>query len=125
MRAGGPRPGHLARRQIRLVPAKARLSMNVTARDALARPAILSVGFWLALSLGPSTLRAEPPDRQVAEWVILMGGSVRLEGQDGRIRDLTQLPAADFHIELADLVGTNINPPDLQRLNKLSRLKIL
>ena len=58
-----------------------------------------------------STLRAEPADRQVAEWVILMGGSVRLEGQDARIRELTDLPAADFHLELADLVGTNINPP--------------
>jgi Leucine-rich repeat (LRR) protein len=71
------------------------------------------------------TLRAEPPDRQVAEWVILMGGSVRREGQDGRIRDLTQLPATDFHLELVDLVGTNVNPPDLQRLNGLPRLKIL
>ena len=54
-----------------------------------------------------------------------MGGSVRLEGQDGRIRELTDLPAADFHLELADLVGTNINPPDLQRLSGLTHLKIL
>ena len=54
-----------------------------------------------------------------------MGGSVRLEGQDGRIRELTDLPAADFHLELADLVGTNINPPDLQRLSGLTRLKTL
>src|SRR3954447_22960615 len=54
-----------------------------------------------------------------------MGGSVRLEGQDGRIRELTKLPAADFHLELADLVGTNINPPDLQRLSGLTRLKTL
>ena len=54
-----------------------------------------------------------------------MGGSVRLEGQDERIREVTRLPAADFHLELADLVGTNINPPDLQRLTGLTRLKTL
>ena len=72
--------------------------MNVMAHDALARPAILAVGMWLALSLAPSTLRAGPPDRQVAEWVILMGGSVRFEGQGGRIRELSQLPAGDFDL---------------------------
>src|SRR3954451_19069297 len=101
------------------------MNMHVTARDDFARPAILAAGFWLALSLTASTLRVEPLDRQVAEWVILMGGSVRLEGQDGRIRELTDLPAADFHLELVDLVGTNINPPDLQRLSGLTRLKTL
>jgi hypothetical protein len=85
--------------------------MNVIAHDALARPAVLAAGVWLALSIASLTLGAEPADRQVAEWVILMGGSVRLEGRDGRIRELTDLPAADFHLELVDLVGTNINPP--------------
>src|SRR3954452_20086185 len=101
------------------------MKMNVAARDDFARPAILAAGFWLALSLTSSPLRAEPPDRQVAEWVILMGGSVRLEGQDERIRELSKLPPTDFHLEMADLVGTNINPPDLQRLSGLTRLKIL
>ena len=99
--------------------------MNVMARDARFRSAILVVEIWFALSLASSPLRAEPLDRQVAEWVILSGGSVRLEGQDGRIRELTKLPAADFRLELADLVGTNINPPDLQRLSGLTRLKTL
>src|SRR3954447_13078044 len=99
--------------------------MNVNAREIFARPAILAVGMWCALTATASTLRVEPLDRQVAEWVILMGGSVRLEGQDGRIRELTDLPGADFHLELADLVGTNINPPDLQRLSGLTRLKTL
>ena len=83
--------------------------------------AIRVVGIWLALSLASSTLRAEPLDRQVAEWVILMGGSVRLEGRAERIREVTKLPADDFHLELADLVGTNILPPDLQWLTGLTR----
>ena len=65
---------------------------------------------------------AEPQDRQVAEWTILLGGSVKLEGKAERIRDLTQLPADDFSLELIDLVGTNILPPDLKWLTGLSRL---
>ncbi|MBW8885203.1 MAG: hypothetical protein JF612_10625, partial [Planctomycetia bacterium] len=75
------------------------------------------------LLLGP--LRAEPQDRQVAEWAILLGGSVRLEGRPERIRDLTRLPVGDFHLELVDLVGTNILPPDLKWLTGLTRLKVL
>ena len=99
--------------------------MNAMSPDALARPAILLVDVWLALCLVSSPLRAEPLDRQVAEWVILMGGSVRLEGQAERIREVTELPAGDFHLELVDLVGTNILPPDLQWLTGLTRLKTL
>src|SRR6476660_8104492 len=60
-----------------------------------------------------------------ARAAIRVGGSVRLDGQDERIRELTKIPAADFHLELADLVGTNINPPDLLRLSGLTRLKVL
>src|SRR5262249_3967033 len=116
---GSGRPSHS------LYQSFARPQMNVMARDALTRPVILAVAGWIALSLASSRLGAEPLDRQVAEWVILMGGSVRLEGQEGRIRELTQLPAAHFHLELADLVGTNIDPPDLRRLVGLTHLKTL
>ena len=99
--------------------------MNTLARRVNVRPAILSAGILLCLSVWVPVLRAEPQDRQVAEWVILMGGSVRLEGRDGRIREVTKLPAADFHLELVDLVGTNILPPDLQWLTGLKHLKTL
>src|SRR6516164_9097148 len=99
--------------------------MKVISDGAFARRAILVPGIWLALFFAPRPLLAAPADRQVAEWVILMGGSVRLEGHDGRIRELTELPGTDFHLELVDLVGTNINPPDLERLSGLARLKIL
>src|SRR5262245_25073612 len=70
-------------------------------------------------------LMAEPRDRQVAGWTILLGGSVRLEGRPERVRDLTRLPPGDFHLELVDLVGTNILPPDLKWLTGLTRLKVL
>jgi hypothetical protein len=38
---------------------------------------------------------------------------------------LTALPAGDFQLELVDLVGANILPPDLARLSGLKRLRIL
>ena len=99
--------------------------MEVLARNTLARSAILVAEIGLALLLTSSPLRAEPLDRQVAEWAILMGGSIRIEGRDERIREITKLPAADFRLVLADFVGTNMNPPDLQRLIGLTRLKTL
>ncbi len=55
---------------------------------------------WLGIATASRPLQADPLDRQVAEWVILMGGSVRLEGQGERIREVSELPAADFHLEL-------------------------
>jgi hypothetical protein len=57
--------------------------------------------------------------------VLLSGGSVRLEGRDERIREVTKLPADDFHLELVDLVGTNTLSPDLQWLTGLKHLKTL
>src|SRR4051812_23766377 len=78
-----------------------------------------------ALLGGVPSLRAERQDRQVAEWAILLGGSVRVEGKPDRIRELPKLPAEDFSLELIDLVGTNILPPDLKWLDGLTRLKVL
>src|SRR6059058_2174070 len=89
------------------------------------RHTILAIIAGLGSTIAAPALLAEPQDRQVAEWVILQGGSVRLEGRADCIRDLTQLPADDFHLELVDLVGTNILPPDLKWLSGLTRLKIL
>src|SRR5262245_41834414 len=80
--------------------------------------------FALHFSFAPPA-SAEPQDRQVAEWTLLLGGSIKLEGHPDRIRELTALPAGDFSVELVDLVGTNILPPDLKWLSGLSRLKIL
>src|SRR5688500_7720311 len=95
----------------------------VPIRAIAVRSAVAVAAF--AFALCAVTLRAEPLDRQAAEWVLLLGGSVRLEGRSERIREVTKLPAEDFHLELADLVGTNILPPDLKWLTGLTRLKVL
>src|SRR3954454_8379664 len=102
-----------------------RVTHNLFTRNVGARPPVLAVLISFCVSAAAPTLRAEPPDRQVAEWAILSGGSVLLEGWAERIREVTLLPTEDFRLELVDLVGTNILPPDLQRLNGLERLKTL
>src|SRR5687768_2455439 len=84
----------------------------------------LVIAISLAFSAARS-LHAEPQDRQVAEWVLLSGGSVRLEGAVERVRDAAALPAGDLRLELVDLVGTNILPPDLKWLTGLTHLKTL
>ena len=77
----------------------------------------------IAFVLG--TISALADDRRVAEWVLLQGGSVRLAGMAGRVWEVTKLPDAEMQLELIDLVGTNISPPDLVRLEDLSHLKVL
>ena len=99
--------------------------MNTLARIIFVRAATLSALILLYFSITAPTLHADSQDRQVAEWVLLMRGSVRLEGRDERIREVTKLPPVDFRLNLVDLVGTNILPPDLKWLTSLKYLKTL
>ena len=85
----------------------------------------LTMAFMVCLASSAGSLWADPQDRLVAEWTILLGGSVRIEGAIDRARDTSQLPGEDFRIDLVDLVGTNILPPDLQRLSELKGLRFL
>src|SRR5689334_23184617 len=63
---------------------------------------------------------AGSPDRHVAEWVLYMGGNVRLAGDPRTIDDPSQLPAGDFSVESIDLIGAHsLDPPDLKRLSSL------
>ena len=50
-----------------------------------------------------AALPADGPDRRVAEWVLYMGGNVRVAGDPRTIQDPSQLPAGDFHLESVDL----------------------
>ena len=64
-------------------------------------------------------------DRKVAEWVLFEGGELSLEGDPARIQDVSALPSGDFFIETLDLVGTLIEPPQLERISGLTRLRNL
>jgi hypothetical protein len=77
------------------------------------------------LAAWPLLAVAQQTNREVAEWALFMGGTVVLEGDQRRIRDVAELPAGDFKIRILDLVGANVEPPDLARLSKLDGLREL
>ncbi len=79
----------------------------------------------IVLLAAATVLPAADIDREVAVWALHMGGSVVLEGSRNRIRDVADLPAGDFRIEVLNLVGTNIHPPHMEAIGKLPALKEL
>ncbi|MCI0540449.1 MAG: hypothetical protein L0Z50_35040, partial [Verrucomicrobiales bacterium] len=54
----------------------------------------------LASALCSPSLRAEPVDREVAEWALRMGGTVVLGDSSQRINDVNELPAGDFRLKV-------------------------
>src|SRR5262245_54461608 len=87
---------------------------------------LVLVGIALGLLLTSTAAHAEALDREVAEWVIRLGGNVMTAGPQSKVlADLSDLPQQDFLLHSVNLVGANINPPDLVRLADLTHLKAL
>ncbi len=82
--------------------------------------AIVAVAFlWTQ-----AALPADRADWRVAEWVLYMGGNVRLAGDPRTIQDLSELPAGDFRLESVDLIGAHsLDAIDLAKLSPLQDLK--
>ncbi|MBU6175166.1 MAG: hypothetical protein KGQ60_15255, partial [Planctomycetes bacterium] len=81
---------------------------------------------WIVVHGLPTAIsQGGEADRLVAEWTISLGGSVRSVGEPSRHYRLDTLPQDDFDLDLVDLVGTNILPPDLVRLSNLKKLRFL
>src|SRR5262245_38403130 len=72
-----------------------------------------------------TTATAQLSEREIAEWVIRQGGRVILEGARKPIGDVAQLPTGEFRIFGVDLVGTLIEPKDLEKISGLTHLKEL
>src|SRR5260370_7147238 len=68
---------------------------------------------------------AAASDRSVAEWVLRVGGSVVVEGQQSSIWDISRLPAKDFALAAINLTDVLMEPDDLQKLSGLSHFKEL
>jgi Gluconolactonase len=64
-------------------------------------------------------------ERQAAEWIIGQGGRVMLD--DGRrpISKLAELPSTEFRITGVDLMGTIIEPKQLEQISGLRHVKEL
>ena len=75
-----------------------------------------------AVSLGA----AAQADRDVAQWTLLHGGRVGLQGAARPIATLDRLAPGDaFEVTLVDWVGVNAVPEDLSRLAGLTKLREL
>jgi Leucine-rich repeat (LRR) protein len=81
--------------------------------------------FLLLLLATLAALPAASPDRTVAEWTLLHGGRVGLNGSPRPVTDIVQLPAGDFQLTLLDWVAVNAVPEDLARLEGISHLREL
>src|SRR5688500_4700089 len=71
------------------------------------------------------SIAAAEADREVAPWALRMGGSVVLEGETKRIRDVAVLPDSDFRIVILNMIGTNMHPPHMEAFAKLTALREL
>src|SRR5262245_54510957 len=87
--------------------------------------ALLSATLLFGVSTNATTQNSE---REIAEWVIRKGGRVMLESERDQgkpIGDVARLPAGEIHIIGVDLVGTLIEPKDLEKISGLTGLKEL
>ncbi len=68
---------------------------------------------------------AAASDRSVAEWVLRVGGSVVVEGDQTPVWDIARLPAKDFQLRAINLTDVLMEPDDLKYLSGLAHLKEL
>ncbi len=75
----------------------------------------------------PAAAAATSPDREVAEWVLSLGGRVGISGNGGdlEIKAGATLPAGDFKLHFIEIQKKPLNDGDLTRLAGLSSLRQL
>jgi Leucine-rich repeat (LRR) protein len=64
-------------------------------------------------------------ERDIALWILRLGGQVMIDGVDQPIADPFDLPARDFKILVVDMHGTITEPKDLEPLKKLKDVREL
>ncbi|QJW94878.1 protein kinase domain-containing protein [Frigoriglobus tundricola] len=67
------------------------------------------------LAAGPKPATGEP-DRKAAEWVLSLGGAVRVDGQPHFISYAAELPKGRYTLTTANLAGMAVTDDDLARL---------
>jgi serine/threonine protein kinase len=65
------------------------------------------------------------PDREAAEWVLSVGGRVKVNGQQAEIRVAADLPKDRLTVPWVGLAGTKATDEDLSRLEGLKGLTFL
>lgn len=72
-------------------------------------------------------VRVFEPNRRAAEWVLGIGGKVRVvvDGEKREIKSITDLPQTSFAVDVVDTQGKPLTDADLATLDGLSQLKAL
>ena len=84
--------------------------------------AIAAVCFSVLPLMAQTTFSEE---RDIALWVLRLGGQVMVTGVDSPIADPFNLPSGDFRIVMVDMHGTITEPKDMERLKKLTAIREL
>lgn len=74
--------------------------------------------------MGPGATQPRP-ERAASEFILRLGGGVRIAQRGTFLRELAALPKGDFRIFGADLVGTSMDPLDMKYLSDLQDLEEL
>jgi len=64
-------------------------------------------------------------DRDIAAWVLRMGGAAKAEGAADYIRNLEELPQGELRMEGLDFTSTLVTPEDLPKISGLTALREL
>ncbi|HYH69342.1 MAG TPA: hypothetical protein VD866_31905, partial [Urbifossiella sp.] len=74
---------------------------------------------------GTQTIAPLDPERAAAEWVLSVGGAVRLDGRDRDLRSATDLPKERFALTGVKLAGIAVGNADLAEFKECVRLESL
>ena len=81
---------------------------------------------WILAGIFVFSMAAQAAsEREVAEWVLRWEGTVVPEGAAAPIRNISELPAGDFHIEAIELTGGVMHPAELKKLEGLTHVREL
>jgi hypothetical protein len=85
------------------------------------------LGVLLGATLAAATVTDISPaeERDIALWIIRLGGQVMIDGVEAPIADPFDLPGRDFRIVVVDMHGTITEPKDLEPLSKLQHVREL
>src|SRR5215510_996043 len=83
------------------------------------RPAAVFLTFFWFVNLSFAS------DGTVAEWVLLVGGSISIESARSPVWQIRDRPDRDFKLTAINLVPVTVDPPEFKRLAGLAHLKEL
>ena len=82
--------------------------------------AAIVAALCLAIPAVAQTSFAE--EREIALWILRLGGQVMVDGGKAPISDPFDLPHRNFRITMVDMHGTVAEPKDLERLKNLTQV---